>query len=926
MWSSHEINPFIMNIIKNSFFRAASFVIIGAAAIGSDASGQGYYGKDPGMALFNPYPKDSGRGSSSWRVRYFGPVGIGIDLVRPGMTMKIANIEPGSPAEKTGKLKPGQIIENINGTVLKDIDPRIILGNIITKAEATDGKINMKIQGEGIVTVQIPVMGNYSPTWPLNCPKSDKIVRGMADAIHKLEKPSWGSVIFLLSTGEEKDLELVKKWMKNADEHYGNMNWATGYSGLGLCEYYLRTGDKSVLPVIKRLTEQLKANMYSGGWSGRGAPAAFTYSVGSGQVHASGVNCMSFLMMAKLCGVEVDQYMMDESWKQFYRFAGHGNVAYGNTLPEGGFRDNGKTSGLAYALGAAALLHPDGENSLYAKARDNSAMKAFYATNWFHAAHTGGGMGEIWHHTAMNQMREKRPKQYRSYFDTRRWVMELSRRWDGTIAIAGMDDRYNRSLSDMKDRDWGTFFALTYTLPRKTLQIFGAPRSPYAVTEAVPRPWGNAADDMYHSIEPIPGGPLTMQDLLNETVENGSSVPFLAYTNADDVTDETLLKYLHHPEYGYREGTMRALVQKQRYHLILPLLKHSDTRLRQCGLLALTGMFKGGAIPQEQVTPEMMAEVSKMVMNPDESWWTAYYAIKALGRADKEFIAKHRDRLIDFLKYYDSPWLETAACVTLCKIVAEPEHYKVVLPMLLKTTTEARVDSESYQTSKAIADALKGASPEVKKFAAPLTKTAYQIIPDPVVEPNTGAVFGRGSKTIKGRIGTIVQAIPGGEEFIQTMPKTTVASYISGKESDMYVYSGKHEPNDKMLGTWDWCVWPAANKPSEVDEKIETWIKNQTKGGKPLPNKPNGAKDTIQISKDGKLKSKFYGGHFWSGNWIIGMNEDQALKAHVKTYAGRDFLIVERGGFNAVPKTEEDATAAVPADYHCGYHIYMKRK
>ncbi len=919
-------------MIKNLFiYRAALLALVAITGLGTSAmaqkGGKSYYPKDPGMALFNPYPKDSGRGSGSWTVRYFGPVGIGIELVRPGMTMKIKNIEEGSPAEKTGKLKKGQIIESINGTVLKDIDPRIILGNIITKAEATDGKINMKIQGEGIVTVQIPVMGNYSPTWPMNCAKSDKIVRSLADLLAKQDKPKWGSVIFLLSTGEEKDLAVVKNWMKDADSIYGSMNWATGYNGLGLCEYYLRTGDKSVLPVIKRLSEQLKDNMYSGGWSGRGAPAAFTYSVGSGQVHASGVNCMSFLMMAKLCGVEVDDYMFKETWKQFYRFAGHGNVAYGNTYPEGGFRDNGKTSGLAYALGAAALLHPDGEKTTYAKARDNSAMKAFYATNWFHAAHTGGGMGEIWHHTAMNQIREKRPKQYRSYFDTRRWVMELSRRHDGSIAIAGMDDRYNRSATDCSsDRAWGTFFALTYTLPRKHLQIFGAPRSPHAVTEAVPRPWGNEADDLYHSIEPIPGGPLTMQDLLNETVENGSSVPFLGYVGDSKVTDETLLKYLHHPEYGYREATMRSLVGHGRFHLVLPLLKHSDTRLRQCGLMALTGMFKGRSMPQDQVTPEMFEEVSKMVMNTEESWWTALYAIKALERADKAFIGKHRDRLIDFLKYYDSPYLETAACITLCKIATEPEHYKVVIPMLLKTTTEARVDSESYQTSKAIADALKGASPEVKKFAAPLTKTAYQIIPDPVVEPNTGAVFGRGSKTIKGRIGTIVQAIPGGEEFIRRIPKTTVASYISGKESDMYAYSGKHVTNDPMVGTWDWCVWPAANKPSEVDAKINDWVKNQTKGGKPLPNKPNGSKDTMQIMKGGTLKSKFYSGHFWSGDWIIGLNEDQALKAQIKTVGGRDFLVVERGGFNAVPTTEEDATAAVPADYHCGYHIYMRRK
>ncbi|MEI6177436.1 MAG: DUF6288 domain-containing protein, partial [Verrucomicrobiota bacterium] len=443
--------------------------------------------------VFNPYPNVTDK--KPWSVRNLGPVGIGLNLVRPGMTMEISNVEKGSPAEATGKLKKGQIIESINGKVLKEVDPRIILGNIITEAEASDGKIVLKIKDQGDVLVKIPVMGAYSKTWPVNCPKSDKIVRNLADLLAKDEQPKWGSVIFLLSTGEDKDLAVVRRWMKGV-KTIGGLNWEKGYKGPGLCEYYLRTGDQSVLPVIKQMTEELKVNMYSGGWSGRGAPAAFTYSTGTGQLHAAGVHCMTFLLMARLCGVEVDKYMFDETFTQFYRFAGHGNVPYGNGPPEGGFRDNGKTGGLALAMEAATLLTPEGESSVYAKARDNAAMKSFYATNWFHAAHTGGGMGEIWHHTAVSQMREKRPVPYRSFLDTRRWVMDLSRRFDGSIGIAGMDDRYDRSATE-DNMAWGTYFALTYTLPRKQLQLFGAPRSKWAKTAPLPRPWGNAADDEF---------------------------------------------------------------------------------------------------------------------------------------------------------------------------------------------------------------------------------------------------------------------------------------------------------------------------------------------------------------------------------------------------------------------------------------------
>jgi hypothetical protein len=873
-----------------------------------------YYppGKQP---IFNPFPNVTDRGP--WLVRNFGPVGIGINLIRPGMTMQVHNVEPGSPAEATGKLKKGQVIESINGVVLAKEDPRIILGDIITEAEAKDGKVVLKITDLGDVTVTIPVMGRYSKTWPMNCPKSDKIVRQLADLLAKDAEPKWGSVIFLLSTGEEKDLDVVRRWMKGV-ETIGGLNWEKGYKGPGLCEYYLRTGDQSVLPVIKKMTEELKVHMYSGGWSGRGAPAAFTYSTGSGQLHAAGVHCMTFLVMAKLCGVEVDTYMFDETFKQFYRFAGHGNVAYGNGLPEGGFRDNGKTSGLALTMAAAAMVDPAGEQSVYAKARDNSAMKAFYATNWFHAAHTGGGMGEIWHHAAISQMREKRPVPYRSYLDTRRWVMDLSRRFDGSIGIAGMDDRYDRSTTE--DRmDWGTFFALTYTYPRKQLQLFGAPRSKWAKAAPLPRPWGNAADDVFHSIDPIPGGPLTLEDLKNETVEIGASIAVFNAIGSPSATDQTLLRYLHHPEYDLRSSTMDQVVKRGKTDMVVQLLTSSDPRLRQAGLLALTGMFKGNALPREKVTSEMDALVVKILNDPNESWWGSLHAIEALARTTPELIAQNRERLLELMEY-DCTWIQTAAVCTLAKICTQPEHYKILLPVLVKKAVSFRVDSASGRSTRALADAMKTAGPEVKAFADPLLKETFAAMPDVLREPYTKAVLGGGAQTVRSRLATILQLVPGGEDFVKELPRTTLASYKSGKDSDMYSYSGKFTPNPKVIGTWAWAVYPQPNNPSEIEPRINAFLKSKAAKPGAKIEKP---KDVIQLIEGGKVaKSKFFSGYFWSGDMLIGLNADQALKVEVRTMGGRDFLLIERGGFNAPPDSDE--VKVIPKDWHCGYHVYVR--
>jgi len=55
-------------------------------------------------------------------------------------------VELHQPAEATGKLKAGQIIETINGQKLADIDPRIQLGHILAEAEATDGVITFMVK------------------------------------------------------------------------------------------------------------------------------------------------------------------------------------------------------------------------------------------------------------------------------------------------------------------------------------------------------------------------------------------------------------------------------------------------------------------------------------------------------------------------------------------------------------------------------------------------------------------------------------------------------------------------------------------------------------------------------------------------------------------------------------------------------------
>ena len=112
---------------------------------------------------------------------FFGIIGTtGLKArVYPGVVLKVVEMMPGSPCE--GKFAKDEILTGINGISLKGLDPFVAMGNALTKAEATDGKMVFDVtSADGKTqrkeTVTIPVLGAYSKTWPLDCPKSKRII------------------------------------------------------------------------------------------------------------------------------------------------------------------------------------------------------------------------------------------------------------------------------------------------------------------------------------------------------------------------------------------------------------------------------------------------------------------------------------------------------------------------------------------------------------------------------------------------------------------------------------------------------------------------------------------------------------------------------------------------------------------------------
>ena len=162
----------------------------------------------------------------------FGPVGVTglvIDFAK-GKILKVRETTPGTPA--AGKFQPGEELIAVGATGVRPVafegkDPQRLFGLALTGAEATDGKLVFKVKsGSGVrdIALTIPVMGAYSPTWPMKCAKSDKIIQqatafyGGEAFLNSGEFKNHGvegalACLFLLSTGNDAQLPKVKGYL-----------------------------------------------------------------------------------------------------------------------------------------------------------------------------------------------------------------------------------------------------------------------------------------------------------------------------------------------------------------------------------------------------------------------------------------------------------------------------------------------------------------------------------------------------------------------------------------------------------------------------------------------------------------------------------------------------------------------------------------
>jgi len=670
------------------------WVALGAACLCASAdaaAGEGYYTEEQ---VYKSRPNPS-------REKPFGHIGVTGVMARvyPGAIVKVEQTVPGSPA--AGKLKKGEIITGINGVSLKGRNPFVTLGNALTKAEATDGRMVFGVtsadgKSERKETVSIPVLGAYSKTWPLDCGKSRKIIGQAAEFYADKRKFNEGGIpgalacLFLLSTGDDKYVPRVKAYFDAFPkdvEKIGDHTWNNGYNGIACGEYYLRTGDASVLPILQYYCDDAKKRQKFGcGWTHWGTGISPGYVAG-GLMNPAGAQELTTLLLGKECGVNVDEGTLLGALRFFYRFAGHGTVPYGDHRGEGGLGSNGKDGMIAAAMQIATGAR--GDVTIYEKARQYLAMSMIDSYPVLVMGHGDEGRGDgIWRGIVTSYLVKEKPDLYREAMDRLTWWHDLSREPGGSIGIATL--AWENGVIGSS----GPGMGLSYAAPLRTLRITGAPRSKYAKDFTLPENlWGTEADRAFLAIDHNP-------KYCDYGPDEPAHIPFYALGGAyhqpekdlKSLPREVLLKNVYHRNYMIRAQAGKALRAVGAFDELEKLLRDPDPRVRRAaldGLIDYNYWFSIGRNPisTDRFSPAMLEAVTKMLSDPAESWWVADGALMALKFAPAKHIHARRSLIMPWTKHADW-WLRESAFLALSGLEKDDALYLEILPTLLTMATD----------------------------------------------------------------------------------------------------------------------------------------------------------------------------------------------------------------------------------------------
>ncbi len=419
-------------------------------------------------------------GRSFYFPTVFGPTGLTGWILDENLIVR--EIDPGSPAD--GVAKPNDVIQKMNGVPLGE-NPLKTFGNQIVVSEES-GRLLLGIIRKGKehqLILELRKIGRLGNDWPFGCEKSEQILADGAKYLASVQNPdggfdnnttiAWGLTgLTWLATNDPTYLENCRRlihWYHNTNrvEDQDNPCWGWGYMGTFLGEYFLKTGDRSALPVCKSVAKRLAdAQHYCGSW-GHGPGIGHGYVQG-GLLNAAGAGCWLALELFEECGVDCKE-TLGKARKFFMRFVDNGTLPYGDHHPE--FNGSGNSKDALACL------------ALFVKGETEAARLFGRICTDFPEhrvkGHTGGWPGFIWGNVA--GLHNPHHPDYRRVLDHWNWFHHVSRRWDGAFHmppdVTGQTYMFRGPVLNTGGG------ALVYGVPKKNLRIFGAPESVFGSAE-----------------------------------------------------------------------------------------------------------------------------------------------------------------------------------------------------------------------------------------------------------------------------------------------------------------------------------------------------------------------------------------------------------------------------------------------------------
>jgi hypothetical protein len=393
--------------------------------------------------------------------------------------IRITRVDKGSPAD--GVLQVGDVILGVGGKAFTH-DPRTEIGKALTEAETqkNNGKLALIRWREGKaskVTLQLPVLGSYSPTAPYDCDKSQRIlIEGckalaahMKDAGYRPNPiPRSLNALALLASGNPAYLPLVKKeaqWAAGFSAG-GFQTWYYGYVMMFLAEYTMATGDDSVVAGLRRLAlEASTGQSIVGSWGHRFAGEDGRL-MGYGMMNSPGIPLTSALVMARAAGVKdpaIDR-AIERSARLLRFYIGKGAIPYGDHRPwTQTHEDNGKCGMVSVLFN---LLSETEGAEFFSK----MSLASHGAER--DGGHTGNFFNLLWSLPAVAQAGPVASGLWMQEFGA--WYFDLARRPDGSFVHLGppgtRHDKYARW-------DCTGAYLLAYAMPLKKIYLTGKRKS-----------------------------------------------------------------------------------------------------------------------------------------------------------------------------------------------------------------------------------------------------------------------------------------------------------------------------------------------------------------------------------------------------------------------------------------------------------------